>query len=106
MARRSKPARRSAPGPRELAGLRGEIDALNRELADRLQRRARLVREIGALKARLGLAAVDARREREMLDAILEGAPDGYARRDLARIFREVFAASRKLAREARRAGG
>ena len=89
--------------PREIARLRREIDALNAELAELLQARARLVKEIGRRKARLGLPAVDARREREMLARILEGAPEGFSKRDLARILREVFAASRKVAREARR---
>jgi chorismate mutase len=95
-------ARRN-PLPREIERLRREIDALNDELAGLLQARARLVAEIGRLKARLGLPAVDARRESEMLARILHKAPEGFANHDLERIFRQVFAASRRLARTAKR---
>jgi chorismate mutase len=83
--------------------MRREMDRLNAELAALLQRRARLVREIGRRKRALGLGAADPAREREMLARVLARAPRGFERAELARIFRAVFAASRRLVVRARR---
>lgn len=73
------------------------MDRLNAQIAAVLQQRARLALAISRKKAELGLAPADPAREREMLAAVLSDAPPGFARRDLARIFRTVFAASRAL---------
>lgn len=73
------------------------MDRINARLATVVQSRARLAREIGVLKAELGLPATARKREREMLTRILRDAPPGFARADLERIFRTVFATSRRL---------
>jgi 3-deoxy-7-phosphoheptulonate synthase/chorismate mutase len=90
------------PAP-ELRRLRARMDRLNRRLAAVLQERARLADEIGALKRRQGLPAADPAREREMLAAVLDGAPRGFAREDLERIFKVVFRTSRARVEAARR---
>lgn len=73
------------------------MDRLNARLAAVLQQRARLALTIGRAKAKLGLAAPDPAREREMLRVLLRSVAPGFARRDLARILRTVFATSRSL---------
>jgi 3-deoxy-7-phosphoheptulonate synthase/chorismate mutase len=73
------------------------MDRLNLRLAALLQSRARLAREIGRVKAPLGLAAPDPARERDMLRRALATAPPGFAQRELAALLRAVFAASRRL---------
>jgi chorismate mutase len=83
--------------PQEIVRLRARMDRINAQLAQLLQRRARLALAIGRKKAHLALRAADPAREREMLANALKSAPPGFDRRELARIFRAVFAASRKL---------
>jgi chorismate mutase len=73
------------------------MDRLNARLAALLQARARLALKVARTKARHGLPAPDPARERAMLAAVLRAAPPGLPRRDLAGVFRAVFAASRRL---------
>jgi chorismate mutase len=73
------------------------MDRLNARLAALLQARARLALKVARAKARHGLAAADPARERAMLSKVLEDAPAGFPRRDLAALVRAVFAASRAL---------
>jgi chorismate mutase len=82
----------------ELKRLRARMDRLNAHLVARLQERARLVERIVALKHDLGMPAVDAPREREMLERTLRAAPRGFAPRELRRVLRCVFRTSRALA--------
>jgi chorismate mutase/prephenate dehydratase len=51
----------------DLDALRSEIDALDREIVDLLNRRARLGLEAGAAKSRSGRPITDSEREREVL---------------------------------------
>lgn len=83
--------------PLDVARLRARMDRLNARLAADLQARARLALAIARAKAAHGLAAADAEREREMLRRVLERAPEGFARSDLARLFETIFVASRAL---------
>lgn len=75
------------------------MDRANARLVAALAARANLAREIGTLKRRLGLAASDPRREREMLAQLLRSAPAGFSREALARILKCVFRESRALVR-------
>jgi chorismate mutase / prephenate dehydratase len=90
------------PTPASVVRLRTRMDRLNARLVALLQERARLARQIGALKARHGLAAADPARERAMLGRMLADAPPGFPRRELARILRALLAASRRLVLAAR----
>lgn len=87
----------------ELARLRAEMDALNRELLQLLQRRARLVRRIGEHKQRQGLPLVDVRRERAMLRELLRDPGEGFDRDALRQILASLFAASRALLQQPHR---
>lgn len=90
--------------PPDVVRLRARMDRLNARLAATVQARARLALDIAARKARAGLPAADPARERAMLRAVLDAAPEGLPRRDLARVFRAIFDASRRLVVRARRA--
>jgi chorismate mutase len=72
------------------------MDRLNGELVEVLQRRARLAVEIGRVKERLGMGAVDRVRESGMLKAAVDAAPEGFSREELARVLKVVFGASRR----------
>ena len=78
------------------------MDRLNARLAAAIQARARLALTIARRKALVGLPAADPARERAMLRAVLAAAPEGLPRRDLERIFRAIFGASRRLVVRAR----
>ena len=73
------------------------MDRLNARLAALLQERARLALRIARAKARHGMRAADPARERAMLAGVLSAAPRGFPRRDLERLVRTVFRASRAL---------
>jgi chorismate mutase len=79
------------------------MDRLNERLAALLQQRARLALTIGRAKRRRGLAAADPARERAMLRAASAGAEAGFSKRELKRLLRAVFAASRALVVRERR---
>jgi chorismate mutase len=94
----------SAPDPmngaEQLAALRLQLDEINLQLLERLEARGRLVREVMAIKQRLGLGVHDPQREQGMLDRLLARASGVFPRSALERVFREVFAASRGLGAE------
>jgi chorismate mutase/prephenate dehydratase len=80
----------------ELALVREEIDQLDRQIVELLNRRAELGREAGRAKARGGRLAVhDPERERDVLlrVAMANGGPLPQA--DLLSIYRRVVAATR-----------
>ena len=90
----------------EVARLRGELDRVNLELLALLEKRGRLVREVIAVKSRLGKVPRDDAREREMIAALLRGATGVYADAMLIRIFTAVFESSRELGPADRAAAG
>lgn len=83
---------------RDLERLRAALDDCNAELCAALARRAALVREVAALKARAGLAPLDPAREEHMLQAVRSAAhKDSFDPAALERIFRAILAESRAL---------
>lgn len=82
----------------ELARVRAEIDALDREIVELLNRRAELGRAAGRAKSDAGRDEVfDAEREREVLlrVAMANGGP--LTQEHLLAIYREIVAATRSL---------
>lgn len=75
--------------------LRTEIDALDAELLELLQRRARLAQRIGAAKG--GAPAYRAEREAEILRRVAAHGGDPLPAAALTRVFREVISACRGL---------
>lgn len=82
----------------ELTRLRTEMDGINQRLTDILHARARLARQIGAVKRAAGMTVSDPDREQAMLSEMLRHAPDGgFSRDSLEVILRTVLQASRAV---------
>ena len=80
-----------------LAGLRRQIDALDREIVDRLQRRAALAIRVGKEKGD-DMPIYVPERERQVLDRVAAAAREGLLDATaLTKIYREVLSASRAL---------
>jgi len=81
----------------ELRDLRDEIDDVDAELVALLGRRFYLTRQIGELKADLGLPSLDAAREAEQDARLVELAIDaGIDRALVLQVFAEVRAQARR----------
>ena len=81
----------------KLEECRKEIDQVDKRMVALLNRRAALVREIGAIKAAMGLPVVDWQRETTVLEGLVvanEGMIDDKA---LARIYRAVLLECRQI---------
>jgi len=87
----------SAPPEPELAGLRAQIDALDRELLALLNRRAALAQDVGALKKREGSAVFRPEREAQVIDALKAGNAGPLRTESVAPIWREIMSACRAL---------
>jgi chorismate mutase/prephenate dehydratase len=86
----------AAPEP-GLAGLRAQIDALDRELLALLNRRAALAQDVGALKKREGSAVFRPEREAQVIDALKAGNAGPLRTESVAPIWREIMSACRAL---------
>jgi len=82
----------------ELAVLRREIDAIDGEILDRLNRRARCVQRVGELKdgGRRGPIYVAAR-ERDLVRALIDKNPGPFPDAAIPHVFREIISATRSL---------
>ncbi|MEZ4216832.1 MAG: prephenate dehydratase [Myxococcota bacterium] len=82
----------------ELGRLRGEIDSIDREILDRLNARAALVKEVGRLKAQTGRAPVYvASRERDLIQALVAQNRGPFPDAGIQPVFREIVSATRSL---------
>ena len=81
----------------ELARLRQAIDVVDRGLLERLNERARLVQQVGALKGRSGIPVYSAARERELIAALTAANPGPFPAAGIAPVFREIISATRSL---------
>jgi len=86
-------ARRGA----NLEGLRGRIDAINLQLVELFNRRARLAQEIGRLKHADGAPIYQPVRERQVLERVVEHNPGPLSAEHLRRIFQELISACTAL---------
>jgi chorismate mutase/prephenate dehydratase len=88
----------SQPDDAELSKLRDEIDRVDRELLAALNRRAALVREVGARKGAAGGGSIyRPGRERDLIEALVQGNPGPFPSAALPAVFREIISASRSL---------
>jgi chorismate mutase/prephenate dehydratase len=96
-------SRDDRPGavPDELASalerLRAEVDRVDRAILAELNRRARLVQEIGALKRRAAVPVYSAARERDLIAALAAENPGPFPDAAIAPVFREIVSATRSL---------
>jgi chorismate mutase/prephenate dehydratase len=97
---RSAPAA-AGPAPvraaAELGALRGRIDEVDEEILSLLNRRARLVEQVGALKRASGSAVYESSREREIVTRLARANPGPFPEAGLAPVFREIISATRSL---------
>ncbi len=101
-----KPAKQASPQSRapSLAGLRQEIDKLDKDLVaylnqlvDRLNRRAEIATKIGELKQNHGIEVWSPAREEEVLTKALHENRGPLPQETLRLIFRELMSGSRSL---------
>jgi len=105
MSQREKMDGRTARAPESkgtfdaaLADLRAGIDACDREILDRLNARAALVRRVGELKSRSGHAPVYvASRERDLIETLLSANQGPFPDAGIPHVFREIVSATRSL---------
>ncbi|MDJ0785949.1 MAG: prephenate dehydratase [Myxococcota bacterium] len=80
-----------------LEALRCEIDAVDRRILDELNRRARLVQEVGELKQRAATSVYRAARERDLVAALAAENPGPFPNGAIAPVFREIISGTRSL---------
>lgn len=80
-----------------LGELRGEIDRIDRDLVELLNRRADVSTRIGEIKKRHGLEVWSPAREAEVLDRAIANNRGPLPEETLRAIFRELMSGSRKL---------
>ncbi len=86
----------------ELARLRGSIDELDRVLVKLLNQRAKYAKEIGTVKAELGLAIYSPDRERIVMENVEKENRGPLSADGLRRLFERIVDESRRLEREAK----
>lgn len=77
--------------------LRSQLDKVNLEILDLINRRAELVQEIGQVKAKQSTYRFDPVREREMLDEIKKHNHGPFKNSTIDHIFKEIFKAGLEL---------
>jgi chorismate mutase/prephenate dehydratase len=86
----------------DLAPLRAQIDRIDLELVDLLNRRAAIAMEIGRIKDQQGLAIYSPAREEQVLDRVQSASKGPLPHDNLRAIFRELMSASRAIQRPLR----
>ena len=82
----------------ELSRLRASIDGVDRKILDELNRRARLVREVGEVKAGGRRSPVYvASRERDLVAELTANNPGPFPDAGIPHVFREIISATRSL---------
>jgi chorismate mutase / prephenate dehydratase len=81
----------------DLKPFREQIDALDREIVERLNQRAEVARRIGALKAEREVEAFDPAREQEVLARACAASAGPLPDRSIQAIYREIISACRAL---------
>ena len=80
---------------------RREIDEIDKMMVRLLNKRAKIARKIGRLKASAGLPVIDDGREREILLKVAGANDEGLLKREaIIRIFRAVIRESRNVQAE------
>jgi len=74
-----------------LARQRTRIDALDARIVAQLNERARLVREVGRIKQRAGVAIADPKRVEEVLQRVTSNNPGPLPNANLRRIYERII---------------
>jgi chorismate mutase/prephenate dehydratase len=99
MANSGQPRRASESANRAklLEELRRQIDAIDSEILEKLNHRARVVVEVGALKHETGVPVYSGTRERRIVDRLVNENPGPFPAAGIAPVFREIVSATRSL---------
>ena len=81
----------------ELSDWRRRIDAMNVQLLELLNERAKCALEIAVIKKKKMLPVLDGERERQVIDAMLSRNPGPLADDSVRRIFECIMAEHRRL---------
>ncbi|MCF3943289.1 bifunctional 3-deoxy-7-phosphoheptulonate synthase/chorismate mutase [Oceanobacillus alkalisoli] len=81
----------------QMEQLREQLDEVNLEILDLINRRAELVQEIGKVKSKQSTHTFDPVREREMLDNIKKHNTGPFENATIEHIFKEIFKAGLEL---------
>ncbi len=84
----------------EMEQLRQQMDKVNLEILELINKRASINQEIGDLKTKQSIKRFDPVREREMLDKIKNNNSGPFQDSTLEHIFKEIFKASLELQEE------
>ena len=93
----SSPSEATCTGGAALARLRQQIDAVDDAILDRLNERARLVLEVGALKQGAGMLPFDAARERDILERLAKQNAGPFPSAAIPAVVREIIGVMRSL---------
>jgi chorismate mutase/prephenate dehydratase len=93
------PAAVTSEAAPELAGLREQVDAVDRAILEKLNERAHLVQSIGRVKAATGSPEYEPARERQILEQLVARNPGPFPSQGIAPVFREIISATRSLER-------
>jgi chorismate mutase/prephenate dehydratase len=92
----------SAAAEASLERLRAEVDRVDQVLLAQLNERARLITEVGRVKAGAGLEVFSAARERDLIEALRRANPGPFPAGAIEPVFREIISATRSLERRLR----
>jgi chorismate mutase/prephenate dehydratase len=81
----------------KLKPLRDQIDAIDKQILDLLNRRARIAQEVGHVKAQTDAPVFRPEREAQVLRAVAERNPGPLMSGDVQTIFREIMSSCRAL---------
>jgi len=80
--------------------MRKQLDEINLQLLDLINKRASLVQEIGKEKLKQGVNRFDPERERQMLNLIVENNEGPFSDEAIRHLFKQIFSASLDLQKE------
>lgn len=84
---------------------RGEIDQINLQLVELLNRRSRCVIEIVKIKHKLKVGIYDPEREEEVIRLVQEATRGPLSKSAIKRLFERIIDESRRVEREYRNSG-
>ena len=80
--------------------LRMEIDNIDEKILELLERRMKVVHEVGDLKKNLDISVEDLNRENEIIDRLTYHSSGELNEKQLIRIFSAVFRSSKQIQRD------
>ena len=83
-----------------LKKLRLEIDNIDEEILELLEKRMKIVHEVGDLKKDLDISVEDLNRENEIIDRLTSHSSGELTVKQLIRIFSAVFKSSKQIQRD------